>query len=100
MDLLEDRQLVNTGLEFVHERMLVNTVLVQALEAVQFHHIIMSEQLLEFFVLVTEHAHLTELTVFTIVEGPALGRSGLLLAHGMFRLLTIVLVSTVLAKSA
>ena len=100
MDLLEDRQLVNTGLELVHERMLVNAVLVQALKAVQFHHIEMSKQLREFFVLVTEHAHLTELTVFTIVEGPALGGSGLLLTMGMFRLLTVVLVRTVLTKSA
>ena len=73
MDLLEYRQLVHTGFELIHEVLLVNTVLIEALKAVQFDHIVMSEQLLEFFVLVAEHAHAPELTVFTIVEGPALG---------------------------
>lgn len=83
--------------------MLINTVLIQALKAVQFHHIVMSEQLLKFLVLVTEHAHATKLTVFTIVEGPALGGSVtivILLTHGLFRLFSRMLVRTVQAESA
>ena len=52
MDLLEYRQLVHTGFELIHEVLLVNTVLIEALKAVQFDHIVMSEQLLEFFPLI------------------------------------------------
>ena len=104
MDLLEDRQLANTGFELVHEGMLVNAVLIQALEAVQLHHIVMSEQLLEFFVLVTEHASATERTVFTIVEGPALGRFDMatfvIVVCRDLGLSSWMLIRTVLAESA
>ena len=75
VDLLEDRELFHTSLELIHERMLVNTVLVEALKTVQLHNIVMSKKLLEFLVLVSEHAHASKLTVFTIVEGAAFGGS-------------------------
>lgn len=77
VDLLEDRELLHTSLELIHERMLVNTVLIEALQTVQFHNIVMSEELLELFVLMSEHAHASKLTVFTIVEGSALGCSSI-----------------------
>ena len=78
VDVLEDGQLMNASFELIYKRLLVDAVLVKALEAVQFDDIVVAEELLELLILVAEGAGLTEHTVLVVVEWPALRRSVLL----------------------
>ena len=68
MDLLKHWELVDPRFEFIYKLFLVQAVLEQAFEAVEFDDIVVSEQLLELFVFVPESAHAPEVAVLTVVE--------------------------------
>jgi len=106
MDLLKDWKLVDTCIIFVDKRLLVHAVFEQTLQTVQFDDVVMSEELRELLILMSEGTGAAVMAVFVIVERSALGSSILflfcLLLNRSFVLLFCrrVFVRAILAKSA
>ena len=79
----------------IHKLILIKTILEKTLKTIELYNIVVSEKLCELLVFMAESAHAPEMTVFAVMESPALGLFkrfiNILLYHRM-------LVSTVLAE--
>ena len=73
MDLLKHWELVDSRSKFMDKLFLVQAVLEQALKAVEFDNIVVSEQLLKLFVFVSESTSASKVAVLTIVKSAAFG---------------------------
>ena len=81
----------------IHKLILIKTILEKTLKTIELHNIVVSEKLSELLVFMAERTHAPEMTVFAVMESPALGLFkrfiNILLYHR-------VLVSTVFAEPA
>ena len=88
---------MNPGPVLIHKLILIKTILEKTLKTIQLYNIVVSEKLSELLVFMAESAHASEMTVFAVMESPALGLFKrfiyILLYHRM-------LVSTVFAEPA
>lgn len=98
MNLLENRQFGNTCFVGLDEFVLVNTVLIQALETVEFHHIVMPQQLAKLFVLVSEVAVAPIRAILVVVELTAFGFNRRFSPLQIALLIKPMLVGTVFSK--
>ena len=73
MNLLKHRQFLNSGPVLIHELLLIKTILEKTLKTIELYNIVVSEELSELLVFMPESAHAPEMTVFAVMESPALG---------------------------
>jgi len=71
MYLLENWKFLYTCLIFINECLLVHTVLEKAFKTVHFDSVVVSHKLFECFVLVSQGAHASHLTIFPVMESSA-----------------------------
>ena len=57
----------------IHKLILIKTILEKTLKTIELDNIVVSEKLCELLVFMAESAHASEMTVFAVMESPALG---------------------------